>query len=99
MKSYDTVSQATTDLNNQGYKHQFDLKEDCIVDVDNDKSYGPSDFEIEGFWRFEGMTNPADNMILYKINANGEKGTLLESYGNDAVSLDDKMRERFDLKK
>lgn len=98
MKSYDTVSEATSDLNKEGYKHQFDLKKDCIVDVVNDKEYGPSDFEIEGFWRFEGMTNPGDNMILYKINAKGDKGTLLESYGNHSVRLNEKMRERFDNK-
>jgi hypothetical protein len=100
MKSYNTVSEATADLNKQGYKAEFNLKPDYIENVDSKETFEPSEFEIENFWRFEGMTDPGDNMILYTVKAGGEKGTLIESYsGANTVSLNEDMRKRFDTKK
>ena len=37
------------------------------------------------FYRFEGMTNPGDNTILYLITtSDGKKGLLVDNYGADS---------------
>lgn len=46
------------------------------------KFYQPADLKIVKTYRFEGISNPDDNSILYIIEANdGTKGTLIDSYG------------------
>lgn len=44
--------------------------------------YQPADLKIIKTYRFEGMSNPDDNSILYIIEANdGTKGFIVDSYG------------------
>lgn len=50
--------------------------------MSTDKSFKPGDVEIKHFYRFEGESDPGDNSIVYAIETkNGEKGTLIDSYG------------------
>lgn len=46
------------------------------------KSYQPADLKIIKTYRFEGMSNPDDNSILYIIEAkDGTSGYMIDSYG------------------
>lgn len=46
------------------------------------KNYQPEDLLITKTYRFEGMSDPSDNSILYIINANdGLTGYSLDAYG------------------
>jgi mannose/fructose-specific phosphotransferase system component IIA len=48
----------------------------------NHKTYKPDEVKIIDFYRFEGQSDPADNAIMYVIEANdGDKGTLIDAYG------------------
>lgn len=82
MKNYETVSEAVRDLNQRGYTHDFNIGEDCLV-CGEKLSLSPQDFEIDEVHRFEGMTDPGDEMIVYAISSRkgAEKGVLVNGYG------------------
>lgn len=93
-KAYDTVTQATEDLQSKGYTIDFDLVEDGISSKELKKEWKAEELEVVEFYRFEGMTNPGDNMILYAIECkDGEKGILLDAYGAD-VAISREMIEK-----
>lgn len=96
---YDTLSLAINDLGKRGYKAEFTLKTDKIVDKEQDKGFGPNDFEIDEYHRFEGMSNPADMSIVYAITANdGTKGTLTEAYGAYGEKSSAEMVKKMDIR-
>jgi len=77
-----TLSQRMNELKEQGYTCDFNLDDDKITDKNIDSSYLPDEFNIDKVYRFEGMTNPADNSILYAITTSDErKGLLVDGYG------------------
>ena len=44
--------------------------------------YRPEQVQVINFFRFEGMSDPDDNAILYIIETDdGGKGTLIDGYG------------------
>lgn len=93
-KDFDTLSQATAYYNEQGYGENFKLQSDCLEDSDDKTNIQPSDFTVDAIHRFEGMTNPGDNTIMYAITCNnGKKGVAVEAYGADSVVLEDEMRK------
>lgn len=93
-KGYETVTQAVEDLQSQGYTIDFDLIEDGVHSKDLKKEWKAGDIEVVQFYRFEGMTDPGDNMILYVLECNdGEKGLLLDAYGAD-ISISREMIEK-----
>jgi len=59
----------------------------------------PEDFEVDAFYRFEGMSSPDDNSIVYAISGkNGIKGILVDAYGVYSSSLSGAMVQKLDLK-
>ena len=82
MKSYDTLAEAMNDLTVRGYTEDFSLKPHCLECKALDLQIHPSNFVVDEFYRFEGMTNPDDNSVLFAITSNdGLKGTLVDAYG------------------
>jgi hypothetical protein len=66
----------------EGYKENFKATASGIQSVETEKKYAPEDLHVVDFYRFEGASDPADNSILYVIEApDGAKGTLVDSYG------------------
>jgi hypothetical protein len=91
---FDTLSQATQYYNQQGYTANFKLKSDCIENSDDTANIKPDDFSVDAVHRFEGMSNPADNTIMYAVTCSeGKKGVAVEAYGVDSVILNDDMRK------
>jgi hypothetical protein len=59
----------------------------------------PEDFTVEEFYRFEGMSNPDDNSVLFAISSDdGIKGTLVDAYGVYADNLTPEMSVRLKLR-
>ena len=84
MKSLATcVNRMITD----GYTEDFRITEQGLESINKQKSYSPEQIQIVNFFRFEGISKPDDNAVLYVIETNdGTKGTLIDAYGmyNDA---------------
>jgi hypothetical protein len=85
MKNYDTVSEAVNDLVKRGYTTDFNIHEDgeCLVCSKGETSLSPKDFEIDEIHRFEGETDPGDEMIVFAISSStlGVKGIVVNAYG------------------
>jgi len=74
----------------EGYKLSFKVTEQGLSKADEEGSrfYTPEEISIDNFYRFEGESDPAENSILYLIHTvDGEKGTLLNTYGTYADPL------------
>ena len=71
----------------EGYIEDFRISEQGLESLNHPKKYSPEQIKIVNFFRFEGMSDPDDNAVLYVIEtADGTKGTLIDAYGiyNDA---------------
>ena len=78
-----TLDQCLEDLIGRGYTHDFKVENNKLISLTEDgKGYTADQVRIADFYRFEGPSNPDDNMILYAIETHdGIKGTLVEAYG------------------
>ena len=96
-EDYETLSQATNALTKEGFKDGFKAEEKSIVGSHTSKSYLPEELKIVQTYRFDGMTNPQDDTVVFAIEANdGNKGTLIMSYSsqhNQNVELIKKIRK------
>lgn len=79
MKSLATcVKRMITD----GYTEDFKVTECGLESMNKQKNYSPDQIQIVNFFRFEGMSKPDDNAVLYVIEtSDGTKGTLIDAYG------------------
>jgi hypothetical protein len=69
-------------MNEEGYTGNFRVCEEGLECLDTNKIYKPAELVVENFYRFEGISDPDDNSILYAIRTNdGTKGTLMDAYG------------------
>lgn len=84
-KSYDTVTEAMADLKKLGYIIDFSILTDkeCIYCHQTSIELSPKDFEIDQFYRFEGDSDPGDEMIIYAISSNDNnlKGIVVSAFG------------------
>lgn len=77
----------------------YNLSEKHLQCKELDANYTPQQFEVVEVYRFEGMSNPDDNSVIYAIKTDdGNKGTLVDAYGAyaDSISLEMAQRLRMD---
>ncbi len=89
MKTYESLVDALDDLKARGYTNDFNIADNCLECKTLSLVLHPDDFEVVEVHRFEGMTDPDDQSILFAIEAKeGFKGTLVNGYGlySDPVS-------------
>ena len=72
--NFTTLSQAVDHYQRLGYNHSFSFGKEEEV---------PENWCITGFFRFEGISNPSDNSIVYLlIKKDGStKGIIVNAYG------------------
>lgn len=90
-ESYGTLSQTINGLKEDGYDLDFNVHEERLVCSYTKTSLTPDEFEIDKIYRFEGMTNPEDQAILYAISSPkfGVKGVLVNGYGPTSDEMAD----------
>ena len=85
MYNYITVTEAVEGLEGRGYSKDFNVhpERECQICQKTGISLSPDEFEIDEIYRFEGMTDPGDEMIVYAISSKkyGLKGILVNAYG------------------
>jgi hypothetical protein len=65
-----------------GYDQSFQVTPEGLKSLISSKLYMPDDLLIVNFFRYEGISDPEDNSILYLIETkDGAKGTLVDAYG------------------
>jgi hypothetical protein len=88
MKNYESLVDALNDLKKSGYESDFGIQTICLYCGDLDLRLDPEDFHVDEFYRFEGESNPDDNVVLYAISSSsGVKGTLVDAYGAYSENL------------
>ncbi|MFD1144474.1 phosphoribosylpyrophosphate synthetase [Larkinella insperata] len=98
MQTYDTLVEALDDLNRKGFTLDFNLAGDSLICRSKDLQLSPEQFHIVDVYRFEGVSDPDDNSILYAIESkDGQKGTLVNAYGAYADELSDEMVEKLKI--
>ena len=96
-KIYDTVSEAVNDLVKRGYTADLvvEAEKDCIVCSFPPTELSPGEFEIDEIHRFEGATDPGDEMIVYAISSKDHsiKGIIVNAFGMYASNRESKIVE------
>lgn len=99
MENYETLSEAINHLKASGYTLDLNLKSHFLECASHKVKLNPEDFQIDKSFRFEGMSNPDDNSILYAISSTkGIKGLLVDAYGVYAEELSLEMNLKFKSK-
>ncbi len=84
-KNYDTVTEAMTGLKKNGYTIDFSIlaEKECLICHLTANVLSPDEFEIDHFYRFEGDSDPGDEMIVYAISSkiDERKGIVVDAYG------------------
>ena len=85
MTTYDTVTEAVNNLLERGYNNDFNQIEDGLQQLCHNicSSLPSEDFMIDEVHRFEGMTDPADQPIVYAVSSKkfNIKGIVVNGYG------------------
>jgi hypothetical protein len=98
MQAFDNLVDAINYLREKGYTLDFNLRENCLEFTHNGRQLPPDEFEIEEVFRFEGMTNPSDQSILYGIQSkDGLRGVLVNAYGPDADPMSQSMVSKLSI--
>ncbi len=100
-KSYDTVTEAMADLKKMGYTVDFSIMSDkeCLICHKTSIELSPDDFEIDHFFRFEGDSDPGDEMIVYAISStkNDLKGIVVNAFGIYADNMTSKIVKKLSV--
>ena len=83
MKSAETLTETINELKSEGYTEDFNLAPDCLECKGGTFQIFHDEFEIDKYVRFEGISDPSDEMILYAISSDKfqMKGTLVNAFG------------------
>ena len=96
--NYDTVTEAISELAKRGYVTDFELmtEKECLVCHQSSLCLTPEEFVIDEFHRFEGDSDPGDEMIVYAISStiHGMKGIVVNAFGIYADPITSKIVER-----
>ncbi len=101
MKSYDTVTEAVNDLKARGFNINFNLAFDKLICLEDNLCLNPNEFEIVEVHRFEGVTNPSDEDVVYAVESKDEKikGVVTSAFGLYADPVSNEMIQKLSMHK
>lgn len=93
MDTMTTVSEVLNKLKKDGYTVDFNLNDNCLVCHGNSLQINPDEFVVDKHYRFEGISDPGDEAIVYAISSakHQVKGTLVNGYGISSEEMGDDM--------
>lgn len=82
-KGFDTLVEALADLSKRGYSGNLKLHGNALREEEKELMLYPETFKVVESHRFEGMSDPDDNSVVYAIESlDGKfKGVLVNAYG------------------
>ncbi|MCQ6957004.1 phosphoribosylpyrophosphate synthetase [Mucilaginibacter aquariorum] len=90
---YETAAIAINELKRLGYVTDFNLQENHLVGPEN--KYIAEFFVIRDIYRYEGDSDPGDEVIIYAIESDaGTKGIFVAAYGVSSDELTSGVIER-----
>lgn len=98
MKHFETLTEAMEDLRSRGYTHEFAPKKDFLVEQSTETKLRGEEFTVDEFHRFEGTSDPGDEMTLYAITtANGMKGVFVSAQGTYSNEVSSELMAKFNI--
>ncbi len=98
MQQFATLTEAMEALHQQGYTHEFAPAADCLIEKSTGTRLGHEAFKVDEFYRFEGPSDPGDEMTLYAITAsNGMNGLFVSAQGTYANEVTPELMAKFNL--
>ena len=96
----ETVTQVIEALRQEGYTEDFNLQQNCLECRAHNFQVFHDEFIIDKVYRFEGMSDPADEATVYAISAPkyNVKGILVNGYGVYTEALTDEMLKTLQVK-
>ena len=96
-----TLSEVINHLKEKGYSTDFNLKQNYLECEGNDLRLFPGEFIVDKHYRFEGISDPADEAIVFAISSlkHNLKGVLVNGYGISSEPITDEMIKALDEKK
>jgi hypothetical protein len=93
MDTMTTLSEVINKLKKEGYTEDFNLQENCLVCQGHYVKVYPEDFMVDKHYRFEGISDPADEAVVYAISSDkyNLKGILVNGYGVYSDAATDEM--------
>lgn len=97
-EGYISLSIAIEDLQEHGFNVDFNLSDNGLESKAHKRVWNASDLKVIKYYRFEGMSNPSDNSILYCIETqDGQKGLLVDNYGASAAVVSKDMIDKLKI--
>jgi len=98
MYKYDTMTEAMETLQQRGYTQQFGPKGDYLENTTKDVKVKSNEFGVDEFYRFEGPSDPGDEMTLYAISCkNGMKGVFVAAQGTYSEEASPELMAKFNV--
>ena len=101
MDTMTTLSEILNKLNKEGYTEDFNLMESGRETPGNLIRVYPGEFRVDRHYRFEGISNPDDEAVVYAISSLKfkVKGTLVNGYGISSDAATDELLKALEVKK
>lgn len=82
MEPYTTMTEAVDGLKSRGFTSNFEFIGNKLQAMESDRRFAAEELTIVEHYRFEGITNPADESIVFAIESrDGTRGVLVDAYG------------------
>lgn len=82
MEPYTTMTEAVDGLKSRGFTSNFEFIDNKLQAMESDRRFAADELTIVEHYRFEGITNPADESIVFAIESrDGTRGVLVDAYG------------------
>ncbi len=93
MDTMTTVSEVLNNLKKEGYTEDFNLDNNCLICNGNWLQIRPDEFVVDKHYRFEGISDPGDEAVVYAISSvkHNIKGILVNGYGISSDKIADDM--------
>lgn len=81
-KNYKNLLEAVDSLQKRGFIYNFHYKDSCLQCGEINEKLKANDLLIAEYYRFEGISDPEDNSVIYAIESKqGHKGIVIDAYG------------------
>lgn len=98
MQHFETLTEAMESLRSRGYDHEFGPKKDFLEEKSTGTKLKGEEFDVDEFHRFEGASDPGDEMTLYAITAsNGMKGVFVSAQGTYSNEVSSELMAKFNV--
>lgn len=98
MQHFTTLTEAMEGLHERGYTYEFAPERDHLKVTGTEQRLTSDEFNVDEFHRFEGTSDPGDEMTLYAITTkNGLKGLFVSAQGTYANEVSNELMAKFNV--